>query len=81
MDYFLFVSPDQWTFEDSTPQCITLFIFNDNTFEGPIPETIRASFVQEGVEGTQETTICIFDDEPGNIIIIIMHAAIIIISC
>lgn len=61
-DFFV-LPPAQWTFTDNTPQCITLFFVNDNAFEGPVPETIRASFVQEGI--TRETIICIVDDEPG----------------
>lgn len=65
---------ETWTFQDNTPQCILLFIVSDNDFEGPIPETIRASFFQEGF-GTQETIICILDDEPGKIIIAnLLHA-------
>ena len=56
---------------DRTPECISLFIVPDTVPEGPIPETIRASFFQEGF-GTQETIICILDDDPGKIIIIIL---------
>ena len=59
---------------DNTPQCILLFIIPDEYFEGSIPETFRASFFQEGF-GTQETIICILDDDPGKIIIAnLLHA-------
>ena len=63
-DYFT-SPPDQWTFSNSSEQCIPVFIVNDATFDGPVPETFRASFVQDGFD-RQETIICIMDDEPGN---------------
>lgn len=64
-DYFVSSTTDSWTFSDSSEQCIDVFIISDGDFEGPVPETINASFTQDGFE-TQVTIICIMDDDPGN---------------
>lgn len=61
---------NEWVFTPANPfQCLTLFIANDVQFEGPIPETIRASFIQDALLGPQEALICIVDDEPGKVLL------------
>lgn len=67
MEDFVASAPSTWTFTPAEPrQCLTIIIVQNVQFEST--EVICVSFDQEvsGVIVTEETKICIIDDEPGN---------------